>query len=87
MDAEFIRTFINILATTLQVLILARVIQSWVRPNPTGPLGRFLLEVTEPIIWPFQKILPPMAGLDFSPILALVTIQVLQTIALNALAQ
>jgi YggT family protein len=39
------------------------------------------MEVTDPLLLPFQKILPPMAGLDFSPILALVVIQILQSLA------
>ena len=81
MNADLLLTFINFLALALQLLIVARVIMSWLRPNPTGPLGRFLMEVTDPLLLPFQKILPPMAGLDFSPILALVVIQILQSLA------
>ena len=85
MDTQFILNFVNILATALQILILGRVLMSWVSPNPTSAIGRFLVEVTDPIMKPFQKILPPMAGIDFSPILALVTIQVLQTLIANSL--
>lgn len=81
MNPDILLTFINFLALALQLLIVVRVIMSWVRPNPTGPLGRFLLEATDPILLPFQKVLPPMAGLDFSPILALVVIQILQGLA------
>lgn len=81
MNPDVLLTFINFLALALQLLIVIRVIMSWVRPNPTGPLGRFLLEATDPILRPFQKVLPPMAGLDFSPILALIVIQILQSLA------
>lgn len=81
MSPNLLLTFVNLLALALQLLIVIRVIMSWVRPQPTGPVGRFLLEVTDPILAPLQKILPPMAGLDFSPILALIVIQILQSLA------
>lgn len=85
MNSAFLLDFINLLAFALQLLIIARVLMSWVHPNPTGPIGRFLVEVTDPVMRPLQKILPPMAGLDFSPILALIIIQVLQNIAASYL--
>lgn len=81
MSSDLLLTFINFLALALQILIVIRVIMSWVRPEPGGALGRFLFDVTDPLLRPFQKILPPLAGLDFSPILALVVIQILQSLA------
>lgn len=86
MNTDFLPTFINFLATALQLLILARVLMSWVSPHPKSAAGRFLVEVTEPILWPFQRILPPLGGFDLSPILALLTIQLLQTLLLGVLA-
>lgn len=85
MDKTFWLNFIQLLSTTLQILIFIRVILSWLMPQPTGGWGKFLMEVTDPILIPFQRILPPMAGIDFSPILALVTLQILQNIAQNLL--
>lgn len=85
MQNTFLLNFIDLIVVVFQVLILIRVVLSWVRPNPGNPLIRFLLEVTEPILAPFQRILPPMAGLDFSPILALITLQILQSLAHNLL--
>jgi YggT family protein len=81
MDTRLLITFIDFLAIALQLLIVIRVIMSWVSPNPSSAIGRFLFDVTDPLLLPFQKVLPPMAGLDFSPILALVAIQVLQSLA------
>ncbi|MDP9212012.1 MAG: YggT family protein [bacterium] len=85
MTQTFLIQFIEILSFTLQILIIIRVLMSWVNPHPSGPLGRFLMEVTEPILKPFQRILPPMAGIDFSPILALVTLQILASLAIRTL--
>ncbi|MCP5095509.1 MAG: YggT family protein [Chloroflexi bacterium] len=67
--------FINILYYALYFLILARIIFSFVRVSPYhptwGPILRFVHQATEPIMAPVRNILPPMGGLDFSPILIL----------------
>lgn len=81
----FLIQFVEILSFALQILILARVLQSWIRPQPSGAIGRFLIDVTDPVLKPFQKLIPPMAGIDLSPIAALVTIQVLANLAIRSL--
>ncbi|HEY8109059.1 MAG TPA: YggT family protein [Patescibacteria group bacterium] len=85
MTNTFLIQFIEILSFTLQVLILIRVLLSWIKPHPSGPAGRFLIETTDPILRPFQRLIPPMAGIDLSPIAALVTIQLLASLATRAL--
>ncbi len=85
MTRMFLVQFIEILSFTLQILIIIRVLMSWINPHPSGAVGRFLMEVTEPILKPFQRILPPMAGIDFSPILALVVLQILTSLAIRTL--
>ena len=52
------------------ILILARVFASWIIRNPYNRLYHFLLTITEPLLGPISRILPPMMGLDFSPIIA-----------------
>ena len=52
------------------ILILARVLASWIIRNPYNRLYHFLLTITEPLLGPIRRILPPMMGLDFSPIIA-----------------
>ncbi len=85
MTNQTILTFIDFLAYALQTLILIRVIISWVAPTSTNPAVRFVQEATDPILKPLQRILPSMAGIDFSPILAFVGIQVLQNVLRSAL--
>lgn len=68
-------------------VLFARIISTWIRPPIAGP-GRVLYEllwdVTEPVLAPFRKILPPVQagglGLDFSPILVFVILGVLQSV-------
>jgi YggT family protein len=73
---EFFRQTINILADVLIFLIFARVILSWFIHSDQGFLMHFLHEVTEPIMAPVRKVLPNFQGLDFSPIVVFIIIDI-----------
>jgi YggT family protein len=60
--------------------LLAMIILSWVAPGSRHPAISILYQVTEPIMAPLRRILPPMGGLDFSPILVFVLINVIQIV-------
>ncbi|MHA7815866.1 MAG: YggT family protein [Pseudohaliea sp.] len=65
--------------------LLAMIIISWVAPTSRHPALLLLWQITEPVMAPVRRILPPMGGLDFSPILVFILINVLQ-IALRHMA-
>ena len=52
------------------ILIIARVFASWIIRNPYNRLYHFLISITEPVLGPIRHILPPMMGLDLSPVIA-----------------
>lgn len=52
--------------------ILLTVIMSWVAPNVYSPATELARVLTEPVLRPLRKVLPAMAGFDFSPMLAMV---------------
>jgi YggT family protein len=60
--------------------LLAMIILSWVAAGSNHPAIRLLYQITEPVMAPFRKILPPMGGLDLSPILVFVLINVIQIV-------
>ena len=67
------------------VVLLARIILSWFPISPTSPLStlyRVLLTVTEPVLAPIRRAIPPVGmggmGFDLSPLIVLVAIQVIQ---------
>lgn len=64
-------TFFKLLSTLLWVLILARVIISWTNPQGGGTLVAFVYQVTEPILAPIRRLLPPTSGIDWSPLIAM----------------
>ncbi|MBF0107975.1 MAG: YggT family protein [Magnetococcales bacterium] len=66
-------------------LILIRVLISWVSPDPYNPIVQFLIQATEPVLGPFRRLIPPIAGLDLSPIAALLTVQLAQRLIVGLL--
>ena len=58
--------------------ILAMIILSWVAPGSHHPAIYLLYQLTEPVMAPFRKLLPALGGLDLSPILVFIVINVVQ---------
>ena len=56
-------------------VILIKIIMSWVAPNNYNPVTAMLTTISEPVLRPFRRILPPIGGIDISPIFAIVIIQ------------
>jgi YggT family protein len=74
---------ISVLVNVYSLVILARVLMSWVNVDPYSPLARVVFDLTEPVLAPVRNLLPPTAGLDFSPIIVLVVLQILGQILIN----
>ena len=81
----FIEAFINVLAQALTVAIFARVLLSWMPAKLPWGLGEFVFSVTEPILAPIRRALPSAGGMDFSPFVALIAIQIVASILLRIL--
>ena len=74
-------TIINLIYWVFWILILIRVVVSFMRVSPyQNDLVRLVYEFTEPVLEPIRRILPPMGGLDFSPLIALLLLDVLRRI-------
>lgn len=56
-------------------VIFARLIVSWIRLDPYHPIVQFLYRVTEPVLRPARQLIPPVGGLDFSPIIVFVVLR------------
>ncbi|HEY7332556.1 MAG TPA: YggT family protein [Candidatus Limnocylindria bacterium] len=70
-------TFIGMLALVYTFLILGRVLVSWTNPTGGGGLTAFLYQVTEPVLAPIRRLLPPTAGIDWSPMIAILLLGIL----------
>lgn len=69
-------TFIQLLAYVVWFLLLARVVVSWTNPRGGGGLVAFIYQVTEPLLAPIRRVLPATAGIDFSPLVAILLLGV-----------
>jgi YggT family protein len=76
----FAEAFIEVLGTALTIAIFVRVLLSWVQVQLPLGLADFVFSATEPILGPIRRALPAMGGIDFSPFVAVILIQVVQTV-------
>ena len=56
-------------------VILIRIILSWVAPGNYSPVTAMLNALAEPVLRPFRRMIPPIGGLDISPIFAIIILQ------------
>ncbi|MHB1926873.1 MAG: YggT family protein [Leptospirillum sp.] len=71
---------IDRLLTLYSWIIIIRALISWVSPDPSNPVVRILHQITEPVLAPLRRLVPPekLAGMDISPLIAIFLIQVIQ---------
>jgi len=70
--------FISTILTILTYAIVIRALLSWIHPNPNNPIVRLIVRITDPILRPLQRIIPPIAGMDLTPVAAIILVQVVQ---------
>jgi YggT family protein len=71
---------VGIISAVIQLfvfLVIARAIGSFFVRDWSQGIPRFLWDVTEPVLAPVRRILPPFGGLDFSPLVVIVLLQLL----------
>jgi YggT family protein len=73
-------SLIDLLFSILELLVFARVMLSWLPISPWNPIARWLRRIVDPILAPFRRVLPSFGGIDFSPLLCLAVLYVLQQV-------
>ena len=79
-------SFFSVLLLIVRILfysMFAGIILSWISPGSHNPAIKLVFQMSEPIFRPFRKLIPPMGGLDFSPILAFIALNFLESIIRN----
>jgi YggT family protein len=66
--------------------IVIQVILSWVNPGTYNPVTALLSSITSPIMRPIQRLIPPISGIDLSPLVAIIGLQVLRMLILPLLS-
>lgn len=75
--------FLCILFSAYFVVLLARIILSWATmawspPPALAPAVRVIYDLTEPVLGLFRRYIPPIGGLDLSPLIVFIILRVLQ---------
>ena len=74
---------IDMVFNLLQIIIIVRVVLSWISHNPSNQFIRIIYQVSEPILKPIREILPITGmGFDLSPIVAFFLLGLLKKILL-----
>ncbi|HPF20783.1 MAG TPA: YggT family protein [Syntrophomonas sp.] len=77
---------VNVMFEVYSFLIIAQVLMSWIPHDRYHPVFRFIEEITEPVLTPFRRLIPSVGGIDFSPIIALMALELVRRIILSLLA-
>jgi YggT family protein len=68
----------SLLASIIFYSVIAMIVVSFLAPQSSHPAVEFVWELTEPVMAPLRQILPPMGGLDFSPIILFIALNVIR---------
>lgn len=75
--------FAQLVLGALMLLVFARIVVSWVAPTGGGGLIAFIYQATEPFLAPIRRIVPPAAGLDWAPLIAMLVLGLLMQIVVR----
>ncbi len=85
---DSLASFVNIFIWVYILLLFAYILTSWVR-LPYNPwlnrVQRFLYDVCDPYLRIFRRFLPPLGPLDLSPMVAIISLYVIQTVLVRIL--
>jgi YggT family protein len=75
--ATFLRVFVELFVTALFLVVMGRVLVSWINPTFRGPVARFLYDTTEPLLAPIRRLLPSTGMIDLSPLVLVLLLGIL----------
>ena len=78
-------TAVDLVFQTLWWVILGRVLISWFDPAASGRISRILYDMSEPILAPARRILPTFGGVDWSPLVTMLALNLLEGFILGSL--
>lgn len=87
---NFLMALANLIHLVLSAyiwIVIGRAIISWVNADPYNPIVKFLIQVTDPVLEKIRRYIPPMGGLDLSPIILIFSLVFLQSFIVNNLME
>lgn len=81
-------SFFKLVQLSLQLFMFAiiiRIVLSWIAPQTYNPVVALLANITDPLLRPFRRLIPPLGGFDLSPIFAIISLGALGILLQDAL--
>jgi YggT family protein len=69
---------LNVVFQLAVVLFIGRAVMSWIQADPRQPLVRLFYDLSEPVLGPIRRIIPPLGAVDLSPLIAILIIMFLR---------
>jgi YggT family protein len=82
---SFFMSFVLLFIQILSYAIIGRVIMSWIDQPGSMRITQILNEITEPVLAPLRSVLPSMGMFDFTPIIAMLLLQLLESLVRSAI--
>ncbi len=76
---------IRVVFELLTLAIVARAFLSFLPLSPYHPLVRLVFQLTEPILAPLRRYMPPLGMIDFTPLVAIILLQVIERLLISLL--
>ncbi|MFN2183572.1 MAG: YggT family protein [Anaerolineae bacterium] len=86
-----VATIVSVLFQVYEFLLLIRVLLSWINIDPSRPAIdhpaiQILIRITDPVLAPLRRLIPPIGGtVDISPVVALIILEVVRRILVSVL--
>ncbi|MDZ7811136.1 MAG: YggT family protein [Arhodomonas sp.] len=76
---------VGLVFTLYTMAIIVMAVISWINPDRYNPVQTMLYAMTEPLLRPFRQLIPPIGGIDLSPLAAIIALQVLKMLLMRPL--
>ncbi len=78
-------SFVSLAVLVWEILLLIRILLSWVQIDPYHPAIQFLYAATEPVLRPIREALPQTGMFDFSPIVAYILAELVRMVLVQVI--
>lgn len=79
----FLYRLIDVTFEAYRWILIARILLSWIGHDPYHPLIKFVYRVTDPVLGPLSRVIPPIGMIDISPIIAFILLGLLKDLVLG----
>ena len=79
-------TVLDVVLSALMIILIVNALLSWVRPDPSNPIVRFLDQVSDTVCDPIRRLFPTViGGFDLAPLIAILVIMFLRQFVVSTL--